>query len=138
MPSYTDALRGYAFEVLKRDGFKCRYCGLDGTHSFANWLALTSDHLLPKGDPRRDDPAFIIAACAFCNYADNHYFEHAAQKGLRFDGLTADELIEQRLPFVKRTRDSYEKFWMENVAPLRAEKPSAPSPRWRRHRDRAD
>lgn len=31
MPGFTDALRGYAFAVHKRDGFKCRYCGLDGT-----------------------------------------------------------------------------------------------------------
>ena len=51
MPKFTDALRGYAFETLKRDGFKCRYSGHDGTASFANWFALSEDHLLPKDHP---------------------------------------------------------------------------------------
>jgi hypothetical protein len=27
---FGDALRGYAHLVVKRDGFVCRYCGLDG------------------------------------------------------------------------------------------------------------
>ena len=45
MPAYTDALRGYAFEVIKRDGFRCRYCGLDERASFSNWLSLSWDHL---------------------------------------------------------------------------------------------
>ena len=55
MPGFTDALRGYAFPVHQRDGFKCRYCGLDGTQSFANWLSLSWDHLLPKDHPNRDN-----------------------------------------------------------------------------------
>src|SRR6266852_1853147 len=56
MPRFDDALRGYAYPIHKRDGFRCRYCGLDGTQTFASWLSLSWDHLLPKGDPRRDDP----------------------------------------------------------------------------------
>jgi len=88
MPSYTDALRGYAFPVLKRDGFKCRYCGLDGRESFSAWLSLSWDHLLPKGHPRRDDEEFIVASCMFCNVADNQYFVQAKERKLRFDDLT--------------------------------------------------
>lgn len=117
MPGFTDALRGYAFAVHKRDGFKCRYCGLDGTQSFANWLSLSWDHLLPKGYPNRDNSDYIVTACMFCNTADNRYFDQAQKRGLRFDGLTPDELVAQRLNYVEKTRKSYQAFWEENVRP---------------------
>ena len=116
MPAFTDSLRGYAYETLKRDDFKCRYCGLDGTASFDFWLAFSWDHLLPKGHPNRDDPIFIVAACSFCNTADNRYFDLAAKRGLSFDGLSPEELIEQRRPFVEATRASYRDFWEKYVA----------------------
>jgi hypothetical protein len=117
MPTFTDALRGYAFEILKRDGFRCRYCGLDGAASFTNWLMLSWDHLLPKGHPDRDNPEYIVAACFFCNVADNRYFDQADARGLAFVGLSQKELVQQRLPYVQRTRASYREFWERNVAP---------------------
>jgi hypothetical protein len=115
MPKPDDALRGYAYEVLKRDGFRCRYCGLDGTVSFDNWLALSWDHLLPKGHPRRDDSDFIVAACNFCNGADNRYLERCVREGLCFDGLTQDELVERRRLAVNATRSVYREFWAVHV-----------------------
>ncbi len=115
MTKHNDALRGYAFEVLKRDGFKCQYCGLDGLESFDSWLQLSWDHLLPKDHPKRDDPGYIVAACNFCNTADNRYFHLADQRGVKFDGLTRDQLVAQRKQWVQRTRDSYYEFWKENV-----------------------
>lgn len=115
MAGFTDALRGYAHSIHKRDGFRCRYCRLDGTGSFATWLSLSWDHLLPKSDPRRNDPDYIVTACLFCNVADNRYFDLAEKRGLRFDGLTPDELVAQRLPYVEATRQSYREFWDKNV-----------------------
>lgn len=115
-PRYSDSLRGYASTVLKRDGFKCVYCGLDGTASFDAWASLSRDHLLPKGHPLRDDDEYIVAACQFCNTADNQYFRQAERRGLRFDGLTRAELVAQRLEYVRRTRASYYAFWQEHVA----------------------
>jgi hypothetical protein len=41
----------------------------------------------------------------FCNTADNHYFRHAEKRGLKFDGLTPEELVAQRLPYVLATRE---------------------------------
>ena len=115
MAKHQDALRGYAHEILKRDGFKCRYCGLDGTKSFDKWLTLSWDHLLPKGHPERDNPEFIVAACNFCNTADNRYFDSLEKRGLTLDGLSQNELVEQRKLFVKETRNKYYQFWSENV-----------------------
>jgi 5-methylcytosine-specific restriction endonuclease McrA len=112
---HVDSLRGYAFEILKRDHFKCQYCGLDGTRSFDNWLALSWDHLLPKGHPDRDNPEFIVAACNFCNTADNLYFRQAEKRGLSLLGKTREDLVAQRLPFVLKTRQSYFEFWEDCV-----------------------
>ena len=113
--AFTDALRGYAFRVHSRDGFKCRYCGLDGTLAFGSWLSLSWDHLLPKGHPQRDNLDYIVTACLFCNTADNRYFDLAEKRGIKLDGLTPDELVAQRLPYVQATRHSYEEFWLEQV-----------------------
>lgn len=115
MAGFTDALRGYAFGVHQRDHFRCRYCGLDGRESFAAWLGLSWDHLLPKGHPNRDNPAFIVTACIFCNTADNRYFDLAERRGVTFDGKTPEELVEQRRVYVERTREAYRQFWEERV-----------------------
>ena len=111
MPYYDDALRGYAAKILERDHYKCRYCGADGTQSFDTWLSLSWDHLLPKGHPNRDNPDYIVTACNFCNTADNRYFDLAEKRGIKFDGLTPDELVAQRLPYVLATREKYREFW---------------------------
>ena len=115
MASFTDALRGYAFKIHKRDGFRCQFCGLDGS-TWPNWLSLSRDHLLPKGHQLRDDDNFIVTACMFCNIADNQYFSHAEKRGLKFDGMTRQQLIEQRKPYVGQVRTDYKEFWLDNVA----------------------
>ncbi len=117
MPKPIDSLRGYAFAIHQRDRFTCVYCGADGTQSFDTWLTLSWDHLLPKGHPERNNPEYIVTACNFCNTADNRYFDHAEQRGLRFDLLERDFLVAQRLPYVLRTRQSYHEFWETNVVP---------------------
>ena len=121
MPSFTDALRGYAFPVHQRDNFVCRYCGLDGRASFGAWLSLSEDHLLPKGHPNRNNPVFRVTACMFCNVADNQYFAHAAKRGLKFDGVSPEELVAQRKPFVEAVRAQYYEFWQARVRPPTAQ-----------------
>ncbi len=115
MPSFTDSLRGYSSQILKRDHYICQYCGADGTKSFETWLTLTSEHLLPKWHPKRNDPDYIVTACNFCNVADNRYFDKAKAEGFDFDGLSATELIKRRLPFVLKTRQDYKDYWDEHV-----------------------
>lgn len=50
------------FEVLKRDGFRCRYCG---TSSLSALLHV--DHVIPRAEGGSDDPTNLVAACAACN-----------------------------------------------------------------------
>jgi 5-methylcytosine-specific restriction endonuclease McrA len=107
MPSYGDALRGYAHFILKRDGFKCRYCGLDGTQ-WPNWLYLSWDHLLPKGHPERDNTDFIVAACRFCNEVHN-------RTDFPVEGKTPEELVEQKKRLILEKRAEYKQFFDKEV-----------------------
>ena len=122
---FQDSLRGYAHVVHKRDNFTCRYCGLDGKKLFAAWLSLSWDHLLPKGHPDRDKLEFIVTACMFCNTADNRYFDMAAQRNISLDNKTPEELVEQRRPYVNKTRQAYETFWKEHVEQTEVEQTEA-------------
>jgi hypothetical protein len=114
MTTFTDSLRGYGHGTYERDDYTCRYCGADGRKSFDVWLSLSVDHLLPVGHPDREKDEFKVTACRFCNEADNQYFK---KYDLSFDGLTPDELLEQRRPYVQAVRDKYKEFWEENVKP---------------------
>lgn len=51
----------------------------------------------------------------FCNVADNQYFAKTGERGLSFEERTPEQLIEQRRPFVMKTRDAYREFWEANV-----------------------
>ena len=118
--SFTDSLRGYGFPIHQRDGFRCQYCGLDGSR-WPHWLSLSVDHLLPKEHSDRKKAEFIVTACMFCNTADNQFFRKAEERGLKFDDMTPEDLIEQRRPYVEETRRAYRTFWETKVqATLRA------------------
>jgi hypothetical protein len=50
------------FEILKRDGFRCRYCGATAVD-----VLLHVDHVVPRAGGGTDDAANLITACADCN-----------------------------------------------------------------------
>lgn len=50
------------FEILKRDGFACHYCGRR-----APTVVLHVDHLIPRNAGGTDDPDNLIASCSTCN-----------------------------------------------------------------------
>lgn len=50
------------YEVLRRDGFACRYCG-----AAAPTAVLEVDHVVPVALGGSDDPSNLVAACADCN-----------------------------------------------------------------------
>lgn len=50
------------FEVLKRDGFRCRYCGATALET-----PLHVDHVIARAAGGTDDPTNLVAACATCN-----------------------------------------------------------------------
>ena len=108
MKKYDDSLRGYSYAVHQRDGWKCVYCGWDGSASFENWVFLSRDHLLPKGDPKREDPDYIVTACRFCNEV-----KQAPSKNVV--GKTKEEIIKQNKVHILERREEYRDFWEREV-----------------------
>jgi hypothetical protein len=109
MTKFSDALRGYAHALLKRDGYICRYCEMDGK-VWPNWLYLSWDHLLPVGHPQRDDPDYIVAAFRFCNECCNRTLWET-------DGKTPQQLVQQKRSMVLARREEYRRFWEQEVKP---------------------
>lgn len=52
------------FEVLRRDGFRCVYCGLVAAET---GTGLTIDHVVPVALGGDDKPGNLVAACRDCN-----------------------------------------------------------------------
>jgi len=50
------------FEILRRDGFRCQYCGRNGKD-----VVLEVDHIDPKANGGVDDDDNLITACFECN-----------------------------------------------------------------------
>lgn len=50
------------FEILKRDGFKCRYCGIDAVAG-----PLQVDHVIPVAEGGSTVAENLVAACSSCN-----------------------------------------------------------------------
>jgi hypothetical protein len=54
--------RRLRFEILRRDGHTCRYCG-----AMAPDVKLTVDHVIPTALGGSDEPANLVTACVDCN-----------------------------------------------------------------------
>lgn len=50
------------YEVLRRSGFRCSYCGIGAPDAF-----LQIDHIVPVARGGTNDPANLTAACQRCN-----------------------------------------------------------------------
>ena len=59
----TGLPRWLRFEILKRDGFRCTYCGAGRAQA----AVLQVDHIKPKAAGGTDDPKNLTTACADCN-----------------------------------------------------------------------
>lgn len=109
---YGDSLRGYSFQVHKRDNFVCVYCGLDGKQ-WPSWLYLSSDHLLPTGHPERDNSEYIVTACVFCNELHNKTVFDVENANGALKNQT--QLVDQKKILVLERRNQYKEFWEENI-----------------------
>ena len=54
-------------QILERDQYLCQYCGLDGTASFENALAMSVDFIVPRARKGKRDPRNLVACCRSCN-----------------------------------------------------------------------
>lgn len=59
--------REEGLRILKRDQFRCQYCGLDGMASFQNALAMGVDFVVPRARKGKKNPHNLVACCRACN-----------------------------------------------------------------------
>jgi len=50
------------FSIMRRDGFRCRYCGRSAAH-----IELVLDHVIPFSRGGRCDETNLVTACIECN-----------------------------------------------------------------------
>ena len=59
--------REEGLRILERDQHRCQYCGLDGTASFENALAMSVDFVVPRARKGKKDERNLVACCRSCN-----------------------------------------------------------------------
>lgn len=87
------------FEIFKRDGFRCVYCG-----ATPNTTVLHVDHVEPKAKGGTDDPANLVTACQPCNGGklDVRLSEKRLQPGMAVED--AREHAEQLIGYLEAQR----------------------------------
>jgi hypothetical protein len=128
------------FEILRRDGFRCYYCGTRGNETGSG---LTVDHVTPTALGGTDIPENLVAACGDCNSGKGAAsLEAEAVAGVRSSlqliderkrdaGAKASEMVEKRLKYGDQIRSAW-----KSVAPGYARLPQdveSTIDRW--HRD---
>lgn len=68
--------RRLRFEVLRRDGHTCRYCGAQAPD-----VVLTVDHVIPTALGGGDEPTNLVTACRDCNSGKSSATADAALVG---------------------------------------------------------
>ena len=108
------------FEILKRDGFRCYYCGTRGTETGAG---LTVDHVVPTALGGTDDAQNLVAACGDCNSGkssmpadaglvaevDRAAAAHRAGRAIALDALRAD--IEAEATYTDAVWDAWDRIF---------------------------
>jgi len=98
--------------ILKRDHYRCQYCGLDGSASFENYLVMSVDFVIPRARGGKKEPRNLVTACRPCNLIKGrHVFRN-------FDEAKA---------YVLQRREELRKEWETRMARLKGHKAAAPS-----------
>jgi hypothetical protein len=108
------------FEILKRDQFKCRYCGRgesDGTK-------LHVDHVIAVALGGRNDPENLATACVDCNLGKSaRMLEDPGLIGVDFEKQRqvfeqAQKSLEQYQAYVKSRKSWENRLISELISPL--------------------
>ena len=75
------------FEILKRDGYRCKYCGANGEK-----VTLHVDHVFPESKGGKDNPSNLVTACSDCNFGKSDV--EISQKRMPIPSKTKVELDE--------------------------------------------
>ena len=108
--------RRLRFEILRRDGHTCRYCGMKAPD-----VALTVDHVIPVALGGGDEPNNLVAACTDCNNgkssvpADAQLVEDVDAAAMLWARAmeTATERRREEISVIAATVDEVDHRWCE-------------------------
>ena len=92
--------------ILKRDRFRCQYCGLDGMASFENSLIMSVDFVIPRARKGKNDPRNLVAACRPCNVIKGHH---------------SFSNFEEAKNYIAERREKLRQEWEAGMATLRSQ-----------------
>lgn len=103
------------FEVLRRDGHRCRYCGAGPEEK-----PLQVDHVIPEALGGTNDPSNLATACEPCNGGkssttpDAPTVDQVADDALRWSAAmqAAAQLKEQEIEFQDKLRHWFMEEWL--------------------------
>ena len=121
-PKVSKALR---FEILRRDNFRCHYCGTEATQT-----ELHVDHVVPQSLGGTNDPSNLVTACAECNSGkagrtlDEPVLAAVDEKSQRYATAVEQAIAERRqvLTTEQQTKNLFRAEWnrWEPAEPLPA------------------
>lgn len=79
-------------EILKRDQYRCQYCGLDGSANFENALAMSVDFVLARARKGKRVPQNLVACCRSCNLIKGKHVFRSFDEAKRYVLKTREEL----------------------------------------------
>jgi hypothetical protein len=108
--------RRLRFEILRRDGMTCRYCGAKAPD-----VVLTVDHVIPVTLGGGDEPNNLVTACADCNSgkssvpADAALVEDVDATALLFAKAMERATVERRreLGDLRAVLGDFDRSWCE-------------------------
>lgn len=123
--------RRLRFEILRRDGHTCRYCGAKAPD-----VALTVDHVIPVSLGGGDEPSNLVTACSDCNSgkasvpADAAIVEDVAADALRWKRAMEQAHLELHAEqqVMAQVHDQFLEVWNNWTYPVDVEVPAEPLP----------
>ena len=94
--------REQGLQILERDQFRCRYCGLNGRASFENALVMGVDFVVARARKGKSEADNLVACCRACNVI----------KGRRLFGS-----FDEAKAYVLARREELHKSWANHHQP---------------------
>nr|WLJ25466.1 MAG: HNH endonuclease [Corynebacterium phage HS01] len=123
--SHSKVSKALRFEILRRDNFRCHYCGSEAAQT-----DLHVDHVVPQSLGGTNDPSNLVTACAECNSGkagrtlDEPVLAAVDEKAQRYATAVEQAIAERRqvLTTEQQTKDAFRAEWncWEPTEPLPA------------------
>ena len=102
------------FEILRRDGHLCRYCGAGAPD-----VRLTVAHVVPESLGGSDDPSNLVTACTSCNGGkasiapDSAFVSEVADDAIRYAAALRAAITERERHFrhIQDRIDEFDDAW---------------------------